>query len=73
MQEGGYLTFRNGISSVGFNIHGKKIDNIADSIRDLKCDRVDYKWMLDYGFRVIGIQPNAYEKGFHMIMMAKEI
>jgi hypothetical protein len=69
----GYLTFRNGISSAGFNIHGKKIENIADAIRDLECDRIDYKWMLDYGFRVIGIQPNAYEEGFHLIMMAKEI
>ncbi|MBS6219544.1 MAG: hypothetical protein KH900_03750 [[Clostridium] symbiosum] len=69
----GYLTFRNGISSAGFNIHGKKIENIADAIRDLECDRFDYKWMLDYGFRVIGIQPNAYEEGFHLIMMAKEI
>ena len=51
----------------------KKIENIADAIRDLECDRIDYKWMLDYGFRVIGIQPNAYEEGFHLIMMAKEI
>ena len=40
---------------------------------ELTCDRIDYKWYLDNGFRVIGIQPNAYEKGFHLIMLGKEI
>lgn len=29
--------------------------------------------MLGYGFRVIGIQPNVYEKGYHLILMAKEL
>lgn len=69
----GYLTFRNGISSIGFNIHGKALEDIPDAIKNLSCDRIDYKWMLDYGFRVIGIQPNAYEKGFHLVMLAKEL
>lgn len=72
-KEKGYLTFRNGISSVGFNIHGKELDDIAYAIQNLSCDRIDYKWMLDYGFKVIGIQPNAYEKGSHLIMLAKEL
>ena len=54
----GYLTFRSGISSIGFNIHGKPID---------------YKWYLAQGFRVIGIQPNAYENGFHLIMLGKDL
>lgn len=69
----GYLTFRSGISSIGFNIHGKEIENIADAIASLECDRIDYKWYLDHGFRVIGIQPNAYEKGFHLIMLGKDL
>lgn len=69
----GYLTFRNGISSVGFNIHGQRLDNIGATIQSLQSDRVDYRWMLDYGFRVIGIQPNAYEVGSHLIMLAKEL
>lgn len=72
-KEKGYLTFRNGISSVGFNIHGKNLDDIPTAIKTLSCDRIDYKWMMDYGFRVVGIQPNAYEKGFHLIMLAKEL
>ncbi|WP_459477024.1 hypothetical protein [Clostridium saccharoperbutylacetonicum] len=72
-KEKGYLTFRNGISSIGFNIHGQDIDNISEAIQNLTCERTDYKWMLDYGFRVIGIQPNAYEKGFHLILLAKDI
>ncbi|HHV09638.1 MAG TPA: hypothetical protein GXX75_05075 [Clostridiales bacterium] len=69
----GYLTFRNGISSIGFNIHGQKLENIPEAIQNLTCDRDDYKWMLDYGFKVIGIQPNVYEKGFHLILLAKEL
>ncbi len=72
-KEKGYLTIRNGISSIGFNIHGQNIDDIPNAIQNLTWDRIDYKWMLDYGFRVIGIQPNAYEKGYHLILMAKEL
>lgn len=69
----GYLTFRSGISSIGFNIHEKKIDSIADAIANLECDRIDYKWYLEQGFQVIGIQPNAYEKGFHLIILGKDL
>lgn len=69
----GYLTFRSGISSIGFNIHEKKIDSIADAIANLECDRIDYQWYLEQGFRVIGIQPNAFEKGFHLIILGKDI
>ncbi len=69
----GYLTFRSGISSIGFNIHEKKIDSIADAIANLECERIDYKWYLEQGFRVIGIQPNAYEKGFHLIILGKDL
>jgi len=72
-QEKGYLTFRSGISSVEFNIHGGEIECISDAIKSLSCDRIDYKWYLENGFRVIGIQPNAYKKGFHLIMLGKEI
>ncbi len=69
----GYLTFRSGISSVGFNIHGKKIDSIADAIAGLECSRMDFIWYLEQGFRVIGIQPNAYETGFHLIILGKDL
>ncbi|MBP7509726.1 MAG: hypothetical protein KA807_18075 [Prolixibacteraceae bacterium] len=41
----GYLTFRSGISSVGFNIHGKEIQNIPDAIHSLSCERIDYCWL----------------------------
>ena len=69
----GYLTFRSGISSTGFNIHGKEITNIADAIATIECDRIDYKWYLEHGFEVIGIQPNAYEKGYHLIILGKSL
>lgn len=68
-----YLTLRNGISSFGFNIHGEKLENIPLAMQHLNCDRIDYHWMLAYGFRVIGIQPNVYGKGVHLIMLAKEL
>lgn len=69
----GYMTFRSGISSVGFNIHDKEIKNIPKAMEALTSDRIDYKWYLENGFHVIGIQPNAYERGFHLIMLGKEI
>ena len=69
----GYLTFRSGISSVGFNIHEQEITSIPEAIVNISCDRVDFRWYLDYGFRVIGIHPNAYGNGFHLIMLAKDI
>ena len=72
-KEKGYLTFRSGISSVGFNIDGQDIPDIADAIKTLHCTRIDYLWYLKHGFRVIGIQPNAYEKGSHLILLGKDI
>lgn len=72
-RERGYTTFRTGMSSLDFDIHGKPIDSIPEAITNLTTDRVDYHWLLNYGFRVIGIQPNAYEKNYHLIMLAKEL
>lgn len=69
----GYLNLKNGISSVGFNIHGTVLEDIPHAIQTLTCDRIDYQWMLDYGFKVIGIQPNAYGIGSHLIMLAKDL
>lgn len=72
-REKGYMTFRSGISSIGFNIHGKNIADIPKAIASLECDRTDYLWYLENGFRVIGIQPNAYEKGYHLILLGKDL
>lgn len=72
-REKGYLTFRSGISSVGFNIHGQDIGSIAKAIETLECDRIDYQWYLEQGFRVIGIQTNAYGRGFHLILLGKDL
>ena len=69
----GYLTFRSGISSQGFNIDGQDITDIPAAIANLQCDRIDYLWYLDHNFRVIGIQPNAYAKGSHLILLGKDI
>ena len=72
-KEKGYLTFRSGISSTGFNIDGQDIPNIPKAMETLKCDRIDYLWYLDHGFQVIGIQPNAYENGSHLILLGKDL
>ena len=72
-KEQGYMCFRSGISSTGFNIDGQAISNISESIAALKCNRIDYLWYLDHGFQVIGIQPNAYGKGSHLILLGKDI
>lgn len=69
----GYTTLRTGMSSMDFNIDGMEIVNIPDAIRSLETNRTDYKWLLDYGFRVIGIHPNAYENNSHLILFAKAL
>lgn len=67
----GYTSIRTGMSSVGFNIDGYPIKDIGKAINVLKTERIDYQWLLDYGFQVIGIQPNAYQNDCHLIMFAK--
>lgn len=67
----GYMTFKTGMSSLDFNIHGRPIGSIPEAIMSLTTDRIDYQWLLSYGFQVIGIQPNAYGEYYHLIMLAK--
>ena len=70
----GYLTFRTAMGSQQFNIHMRELGNIGDEINNLTSDnRIDYDWLLAGGFKVIGIQPNAYEDKFHCIMLAKDL
>ena len=69
----GYTTLRTGMSSANFNIDGKEIYDIPEAIRTLDTERVDYYWLLDYGFRVIGIHPNAYRNNSHVILFAKAL
>ena len=69
----GYTTLRTGMSSVDFNIDGKAIDDIPEAIRTLSTERVDYFWLLNYGFKVIGIHPNAYGNNMHLILLAKPL
>lgn len=42
---------------------------------ELECSGFndDGEFKLDHGFRVIGIQPNAYEVGFHLIILGKKL
>jgi len=69
-----YLTFRTSMGSQQFNIHYRELGNIGDEINNLiSIDRIDYNWLLDYGFKVIGIQPNAYGDKFHCILLAKDL
>lgn len=69
----GYTSIRMGMSTVNFNIDGKPIEDISEAMKSLSTERPDYRWLLDYGFRVIGIQPNVYKNNCHMIILYKEI
>lgn len=69
----GYMNFRSGISSVGFSIHGKEIDDIPKAIKELTCERTDYIWYRNHGFQVIGILPNTYGTGTHLILLNKSL
>ncbi len=72
-KEKGYTTLRTGMSSVDFTCDGLPLDDIPQAIQNLKTDRVDYHWLLEYGFRVIGISPNAYGENHHLILFAKAL
>lgn len=69
----GYTTLRTGMSSMDFNIDGKELEDIPTAIGSLETNRVDYKWLLNYGFKVIGIHPNAYGNNSHVILFAKAL
>ena len=69
----GYTTLRTGMSSANFNIDGVEITNIPQAMQTLSTDRIDYAWLLDYGFTVIGIHPNAYGNNSHLILFAKAL
>ncbi|MGN1404726.1 MAG: hypothetical protein ACI4WM_00535 [Erysipelotrichaceae bacterium] len=56
-----------------FNIDGKEIDNIPEAISNLKTERIDYYWLLEYGFKLIGIHPNAYGNNTHLIVFVKQL
>ncbi len=68
-----YTTSRTGMSSKDFNIDGEEINDIPSAIQSLKTDRIDYYWLLNYGFKVIGIHPNAYGNQSHVILFAKQL
>ena len=70
----GYLAFRTAMGSAQFSIHNRALGDIGEEIRNLKADgRVDYDWLLDYGFKVVGIQPHALGKNYHCILLTKDL
>lgn len=69
----GYTALKTGMSSADFSIDGKELPDIPAAIRSLETDRIDYQWLLDYGFQVIGIHPNAYGHNRHLIMFLKAL
>ena len=69
----GYTSLRTGMSSMDFNIDGKEIKDIPETMNSLKTERIDYYWLLDYGFKVFGIHPNAYGNNCHLILFVKAL
>ncbi|MGC6767877.1 hypothetical protein [Enterococcus sp. LJL51] len=69
----GYTMLRTGMSTVDFTINGEKITDVAAAMNSLETTRIDYSWLLDWGFQVIGIQPNVYGNNCHMIILTKSL
>lgn len=70
----GYLTIRTAKGSTQFSIHNRPLGDIGDEIVNLKADNsIDYDWLLAYGFKVVGIQPHAYGKNYHCILLTKDL
>ena len=70
----GYLTFRTAMGSEKFSIHDRELGNIGDEIKNLVAfGRVDYNWLLEYGFKVVGIQPHALGEKFHCVLFSKDL
>ncbi len=70
----GYLTFRTAMGSTQFSIHSRELGNIGDEIKNLKSfGRIDYDWLINYGFQVVGIQPHALGENYHCILLTKDL
>jgi len=70
----GFLTLRTNMGSQQFSIHNRGLGDIAGEVHNLShADRIDFDWLLGYGFKVIGIWPNAYGDNFHCIMLSKDL
>lgn len=70
----GYLTFRTAMGSTQFSIHDRELGEIGEEILNLQSyGRVDYEWLLNYGFRVVGIQPHALGRNYHCILLTKDL
>ena len=51
----------------------EEIKDIPETMNSLKTERIDYYWLLDYGFKVFGIHPNAYGNNCHLILFVKAL
>lgn len=70
----GYLTLRTAMGSAQFSIHNRTLGNIGDELNRLSDEnRVDYHWLLEYGFQVVGIQPHALGHNYHCILLTKDL
>ena len=62
------------ISSTDMSCHGQPLGSYWEALRDLKShNRAHYDYFAGYGFKPAGFMPNAYGKGFHAIMMIKDL
>ncbi|MPM47694.1 hypothetical protein SDC9_94407 [bioreactor metagenome] len=65
--------FRTGMSSTAFNIDKQPVKDIPEAMKQLASARLDYHFLLNLGFQVIGIQPDVYETNCHLILLAKDL
>ena len=73
-RDSGYRVLRYTISSTDMSCHGKPLGNYWEALRDLKSDtRAHFEYFVKYGFKPAGFLPNCYAKGYHGVMMVKEL
>jgi hypothetical protein len=62
------------IGSTNMSCHGQPLGQYWEALRDLKShNREHYDYFVKYGFKPAGFMPNVYAKGYHAIVMIKEL
>ena len=62
------------IGSTDMSCHGQPLGSYWEALRDLKSNnRAHFDYFTRCGFNPVGFMPNCYAKGYHAIIMIKEL